>query len=68
MNDTYHDTEWEKVRSILMKRDDLSHEEAEALMQETARMIDAALMADEDPEQVLAEQLGLEPDYIFAFI
>lgn len=46
---------------VLMQRDDLTQEEAEEMVQEAKeRVIDG-----EDPEEVLLEELELEPDYIF---
>lgn len=51
------------VKEILMKRDGLTEQEAEDLIEETQEMLFEA-----DPweaDSIMASQLGLEPDYIF---
>ena len=57
-----------KTKEILMRRDGYTSEEADAVMDETSEAIWDALENGDDPEQILAEELGLEPDYIFDFI
>lgn len=50
----------ETLKQVLMRRDDMSDEEASALISEmTERVWDG-----ENPEEVLYE-IGLEPDYVF---
>ena len=52
-----------KVVKILMDRDGMTQKEAEALVNETREEILAA-----DPweiEEIILDNLGLEPDYIF---
>lgn len=49
------------IVSILMERDDMSRGEAEDLVQQ-ARL---AVLNGEDPEEILLEEFGLEPDYLF---
>jgi len=49
------------VEKILMRRDELSAEEAHQQLLE----MKAAVAEGEDPEEVLADYVGLEPDYIF---
>ena len=51
-----------KVLKILQERDGMSIEDAKDLIDETREMI---LQEPEDAEQIMAEQLGLEPDYLF---
>lgn len=53
-----------RVVKILMERDDMSLEEATGLVQETA---DAILECDctLDADNIIMDNLGLEPDYIF---
>ena len=52
------------IVDILMRRDGLSKEDAEeALFDARCRVEDG-----EDPEEVLLEEFGLEPDYIFELI
>lgn len=46
---------------ILMRRDGLSKEEAQEQIDDAkARVLDG-----EDPEEILHEEFGLEPDYVF---
>ena len=52
-----------RVVDILMKRDGLSREEARERVEEVCEML-----SDADPweaEDILADELGLEMDYIF---
>ena len=51
----------ESLKQVIMRRDDVSSEEADALINEAREAINEG----EDPEEVLAEFFGLEPDYIF---
>ena len=60
----------ENIINILMRRDGVSRREAKE-MYDTARseILDAVYGTScMDPEEVLAEELGLEPDYLFDFI
>jgi hypothetical protein len=51
----------ESIKEVLVRRDGLSEQEADLSVQEARqRVIDG-----EDPEQVLQDEFGLEPDYIF---
>lgn len=55
-----------KVTQILMQRDGMSRSEAEELVSETRE-----LLLSSDPweaDEIMADQLGLEPDYIFDII
>ena len=52
-----------EVVRILMERDDMTREEANEVLDEVREMI-----SDADPweiEDILADELGLEMDYIF---
>ena len=55
-----------RVVEILMKRDGISREEAEQLVDLTREeLTNAAADGDfEDPTEIIANNLGLEPDYI----
>lgn len=53
-----------RIVPTLMRRDGISQADAEALV-EDAR---ARVMAGEDPEEILLEDFGLEPDFIFDLI
>lgn len=60
-----------RVVKILMKRDGLSQKEAEKRFDEVQNIINEYLedSADSDEiEQVIMDELGLEPDYIEDFI
>lgn len=54
----------ESIEDILMRRDGLSLEDAQIQI-EIARGL---IILGEDPEDVLREELGLEPDYIYQLI
>jgi hypothetical protein len=50
-----------ELHRVLMFRDNLSFSEADDLIQEARQLVaDGA-----DPEEVLYEEFGLEPDYVF---
>lgn len=51
----------ESLKQVLMRRDGHTEPEAQAAIE------DAALLVSEggDPEEVLASEFGLEPDYVF---
>lgn len=51
----------ETLKQVLMRRDELSAAEADELIAEARERC----LEGEDPEEVLAEEFGLEPDYIF---
>ena len=53
-----------KVIAILMARDGMTREEATELVMDCRQMI----YDGEDPTEVLQNELGLEPDYIFDLI
>ena len=56
----------DRIVKILMKRDNLSKEEAISIMKETAEEINEAI-DNEDfdlAEDILMDNLGLEPDYL----
>ena len=54
----------ESLKQVIMRRDEVSSEEADALINEAREAIEGG----EDPEEVLAEFFGLEPDYIFDLV
>lgn len=58
------------IVDILVRRDGLTKEEAQNLVEDVQRMIDEALeIGDSDEvEDILAEELGLEPDYLDDFL
>ena len=60
----------ENIIKLLMRRDGVSRSEAKQMYESTrAELLDAVMGTScLDPEDVLSEELGLEPDYIFDFI
>lgn len=50
-----------EIVRILMKRDGMERDDAEDLLRDAR----AAVEEGEDPEEVLADFFGLEPDYVF---
>ena len=53
-----------KVIEILMKRDGMSYEDARSLVKETRDEIISCEDFCNDPDEIIADYLGLEPDYI----
>lgn len=49
------------LKQILIRRDGMTPEEADAAIKGAAELI----LQGEDPEEVLECEFGLEPDYIF---
>jgi len=49
-----------ELKRVLMRRDSLSEEEAEIIIQSCRDQVNSGI----DPEEVLCD-IGLEPDYIF---
>lgn len=52
----------------LMRRDALTEAEALEMEQEAREAIQEALMNGDDPEEVLMDLCGLEPDYIMELL
>jgi len=50
------------IKKILIERDGMTHDEAEDLLLSLGDEIRAEFV---DPEEVLLDDLGLEPDYLF---
>jgi len=50
-----------ELKRILMERDELSSKEADEIISQARQMI----LDGEDAEEVLYEEFGLEPDYLF---
>lgn len=51
----------ESIKQVLMRRDGMSADEADDCINEAKERI----AAGEDPEEILAEEFGLEPDYFW---
>ncbi len=54
----------ETIKQILMRRDGMSAEEADSVIWEARERV----AAGEDPEEVLADEFGLEPDYLWELL
>lgn len=50
-----------RLVSSLMRRDGMERDDAEDLLQDAR----AAVEEGEDPEEILEDWFGLEPDYVF---
>lgn len=57
------------IRDLLMKRDHMSKQEATLTINTTQQLIDEAMEECHfsEVEEILAEYLGLESDYIYIF-
>jgi len=53
--------EIETIREVLRRRDNMGEADIDELLAEAREEI----LAGADPEEVLAETFGLEPDYLF---
>jgi hypothetical protein len=51
----------ESLREVLMRRDRLSGEETDEMIEYAKSRVDNG----DDPEEVLRDEFGLEPDYVF---
>lgn len=51
----------ETLKQVLMRRDRMSAEEADERIAEAREQVEDG----EDPEEILHEEFGLEPDYVF---
>ena len=61
----------ENIISILMRRDDMTHEEAIRVIEETRDEIACAIENGaglDEIEDILADYLMLEPDYLIEFL
>ena len=54
----------ERIVDILMGRDSMPRSEAE----ETIHDAKVRVLNGEDPEEILYEEFGLEPDYVFELL
>lgn len=51
----------ENLKEVIMRRDNMSSGEADELISDAREAVESG----EDPEDVLSDFFGLEPDYIF---
>lgn len=52
------------LKQILMNRDGMSSKEADSAISEMRKRV----FEGEDPEEILLDEYGLEPDYVFDII
>jgi len=57
-----------KVIEIIMRRESISFEDAREMVTDCRDAILEGLELGEDPEEIIAQELGLEPDYLFDLI
>ena len=50
-----------ELHRVLMRRDEMSADEADELIQEARERVEDG----EDPEEILHDEFKLEPDYVF---
>lgn len=58
----------EKIADILIRRDKLTREEAESLVEEARKDLYKRLEDGEYPDDICEEWFGLEPDYIMELV
>jgi hypothetical protein len=56
------------IKEVLMRRDGLSDAEADRLLDQLYEDLMEATENGEDPDEVLMDQVGLEPDYLEGFL
>lgn len=64
MRSTPRRTKMNHLRDVLIERDRMTEEEANAAIAEARREVRAGA----DPDDVLQDTFGLEPDYVFDII
>lgn len=52
------------IKEVLMRRDGMSEEAADRLLEELYEEMLEAIGRGEDPGEILMDQLGLEPEYL----
>jgi isopropylmalate/homocitrate/citramalate synthase len=58
----------ETIKQVLMRRDGMTAEEAEALIEEAVEELRDSSMNMLDAEQICQDYFGLEPDYLMELI
>lgn len=51
----------ESLKAVIMRRDGLTSDQADEMINEAKQMV----LEGEDPEEVLLDMFGLEPDYFW---
>lgn len=55
----------EEVVAILMRKEELSREDALNWVKEALEWVEIAISRGEDPDDIWMDQTGLEPDYLY---
>ena len=55
----------EEVVAILMRKEELSKEDALNWVKEALEWVEIAISRGEDPDDIWMDQTGLEPDYLY---
>ena len=58
----------ENIKQVLMRRDDMSEEEAKELISDAKRDLHSRLEEGEMPDSICAEWFGLEEDYVMELL
>lgn len=61
----YNEKGIEEVIGILMRREDISREDARLWVDEALEWVEIAITRGEDPDDIWMDQTGLEPDYLY---
>lgn len=58
----------ESIKEVLMRRDNMSSEDADHLINQAREDMNDRLAEGEMPDDICNEWFGLEPDYIFELL
>ena len=61
----YNENRIEEVVAILMRKEELSREDALNWVKEALEWAEIAISRGEDPDDIWMDQTGLEPDYLY---
>lgn len=61
----YNENGIEEVVVILMRKEELSREDALNWVKEALEWVEIAISRGEDPDDIWVDQTGLEPDYLY---
>lgn len=61
----YNENRIEEVVAILMRKEELSREDALNWVNEALEWVEIAISRGEDPDDIWMDQTGLEPDYLY---
>lgn len=61
----YNENGIKEVVAILMRKEELSREDALNWVKEALEWVEIAISRGEDPDDIWMDQTGLEPDYLY---